>query len=126
MLARELAKALEEAPELAAFRETEDALLADPEAVRLIGEFEAGKRAVKFSKNKPPEEQMQLIEHFMAIEEQFNVHPLIQAYSRARDNLDLLMERINAVITYPITGAEAPPRKSGCGSGGEGGCGCGT
>lgn len=122
MLARELAAALEETPEVEAFRATEDALLADDEALAIVREYEAKKRAVKMSRGMPPEEQMRRVEAFLAIEEKFNAHPRIQAYWRARQELDQLLERLNAVITFPITGTEAPRRKGGCGSGG---CGCG-
>lgn len=123
MLARELAQAIEESPELLAYRETEDAVLADQEALDLIREYEAAKRSVKRSKTKPPAEQMLLVERFMTIEERFNAHAVIQAYWEARVNLDSFMDRINAVVTYPITGEEAPKVKGGCGS--SGGCGCG-
>jgi cell fate (sporulation/competence/biofilm development) regulator YlbF (YheA/YmcA/DUF963 family) len=129
-LARELAKAIEESDELQAYRTTEDAVLADDEALVLIRDYEAAKRAVKFSKQRPAEEQMLLVNRFMEIEEQFNTHPVIQAYWNARTSLDAFMDRVNAVVTFPITGEEAPKIKGGacssgggCGSGGS--CGCG-
>jgi cell fate (sporulation/competence/biofilm development) regulator YlbF (YheA/YmcA/DUF963 family) len=123
MLARELAEAIEESPELIAYRRTEDAVLEDQEALDLIREYEAAKRAVKRSKTAPPEKQMALVSRFMEIEERFNAHPTIQAYWEARVALDAFLDRINAVVTFPITGQEAPKVKGGCGSGG--GCGCG-
>ncbi|MFZ5827481.1 MAG: YlbF family regulator [Bacillota bacterium] len=124
MLARELAQAIEESPELLEYRRTEDAVLADPEALTLIRDYEAAKRAVKKSKTKPPEEQMLLVSRFMEIEERFNAHETIQAYWTARVNLDSFLDKINAVVTFPITGQEEPKVKGGCSSGG-GGCGCG-
>gem|GEM_PF-1910931 len=124
-LARELAKAIEETDELVRYRETEDAVLADNEALDLIRDYEAAKRAVKMSKTAPPEQQVLLINGFMALEERFDAHPTIQAYWDARTRLDAFMDRVNAVVTFPITGEEAPKVKGGaCGSGG-GGCGCG-
>jgi cell fate (sporulation/competence/biofilm development) regulator YlbF (YheA/YmcA/DUF963 family) len=122
-IARELAEAIEASAELQRYRETEDAVLADEEALEIIRQYEAAKRAVKMSKNKPAEEQMLLINRFMAIEERFNNHPTIQAYWNARVELDAFLDKINAVVTFPITGTEAPKVKGGCGSGG--GCGCG-
>lgn len=125
MLARELAQAIAETPELQEYRRTEDLVLADPEALDLIRDYEAAKRAVKYSKNRPPEQQQVLVERFMTIEERFNTHPTIQAYWTARVAVDEFMDRVNAVVTFPITGSEAPKVKGGaCGSGG-GGCGCG-
>lgn len=125
LIARELAMAVEESPELLEFRRTEDAVLADGEALDLIRDYEESKRAVKFSKTKPPAEQAVLIEEFMAIEERFNQHPVIQAHWAARERLDAFLDRVNAVVTYPITGREEPKAKGGgCGSSG-GGCGCG-
>jgi cell fate (sporulation/competence/biofilm development) regulator YlbF (YheA/YmcA/DUF963 family) len=123
-LARELAKAIEETDELALYRTTEDAVLADQEALDLIRDYEAAKRAVKKSKTMPPEQQVALVTRFMEIEERFNTHPTIQAYWNARTSLDSFMDRINAVVTFPITGEEAPKVKGGACSSGGGGCGC--
>lgn len=124
MLARELAQAIEESPELQEYRRTEDAVLEDQAALDLIREYEAAKRAVKKSKTKPPDQQMLLVSRFMEIEEQFNAHPTIQAYWTARVALDSFMDHVNAVVTFPITGQEAPKVKGGaCSSGGS--CGCG-
>lgn len=123
LLARELAEAIEESPELERYRRTEDAVLADDEALVLIREYEVAKRSVKKSKTAPPAEQMLLVERFMEIEERFNSHEVIQAYWSARVALDDLLEKVNAVVTFPITGTEEPKVKSGgCSSGG--GCGC--
>lgn len=124
MLARELAEAIEESPQLQEYRQTEDAVLADPDALNLIRDYEAAKRSVKRSKTKPPDEQMLLVSRFMEIEERFNTHETIQAYWNARVTLDSFLDRINAVVTFPITGQEEPKVKGGCGSSG-GGCGCG-
>lgn len=121
IIARELAEAIEASPELEAFRRAEDAVLADDAALALIREYEDRKRAVKLSRGKPAEEQQRLVEAFLAVEEQFNQNPVIQAYWQARVNLDEFLDRINAVVTFPITGTLAPPRRSGCG----GGCSCG-
>lgn len=124
MLARDLAEAIEESPQLVEYRRTEDAVLEDQEALDLIRTYEAAKRSVKQSKTKPPEEQMQLVSRFMEIEERFNSHEVIQAYWTARVNLDAFLDRINAVVTFPITGQEEPRVKGGCSTSG-GGCGCG-
>ena len=128
-LARELAKAIEESQVMDEYRRTEDAVLADDEALVLIREYEAAKRSVKKSKTAPPEQQMLLLNRFMEIEEQFNTHPTIQAYWNARTTLDAFLDRINAVVTYPITGQDEPKVKGGaCSTGGScstgGGCGC--
>src|SRR2546428_11087732 len=77
LIARELAEAIEESPEIQRFRETEDTVLQDEGAVQLIREYEAAKRSVKKSKTKPPEEQIMLVQRFMEIEEQFNNHEVI-------------------------------------------------
>jgi cell fate (sporulation/competence/biofilm development) regulator YlbF (YheA/YmcA/DUF963 family) len=131
-IARDLAEAIADSPQMEEYRRTEDAVLADDEALVLIREYEVAKRSVKFSKSQPPAEQIALVERFMQIEEQFNTHPVIQAYWTARVSLDSFMDRVNAVVTFPITGTDAPKIKGGacstgggCGSGGGGGCGCG-
>lgn len=129
LIARELAEAIEESEEIRRYRETEDAVLQDEAAIELIRTYEAAKRSVKKSKTKPPAEQIALVQRFMEIEEQFNNHEVIQAYWTARVTLDALLEKVNYVVTYPITGAEAPKTGGGCSSGGGGcstggGCGC--
>lgn len=128
-LARELAKALEETDEMVAYRTTEDAVLEDQEALDLIRDYETAKRAVKKSKAMPPEQQAALVTRFMQIEERFDSHPTIQAYWNARTRLDAMLDRINAVVTFPITGQDEPKVKGGaCSTGGScstgGGCGC--
>lgn len=123
-IARELAQAIEESPELLEYKRTEDAVLADDEAVALIHTYEASKRDVKRSKGQPQDVQIALVERFMAVEEQFNSHEVIQAHWNARTRLDSFLDRVNAVVTFPITGEEAPKVKGGCGSSG-GSCGCG-
>lgn len=123
-VARELAEAIEESPELLAYRTGEDAVLADDEALVLIREYEVAKRAVKKSKTLPPEKQIALVNRFMEIEERFNNHEVIQTYWDARVKLDSFLDRINSVVTFPITGQEEPKVKGGaCSTGG--GCGCG-
>ncbi len=125
ILARDMARLIEETPELQRFRETEEALLTNDEAVTLVREYEERKKAVKFSRDQTQAEQMRLIEEFMAVEDRYNANALIQAHWQARTELDLLLEHLNAVITFPLTGTEAPKVRGGnCGSGG-GGCGCG-
>lgn len=120
--ARDLAEAIAESEELSEYRQTEDAVLADDEALALIREYEVAKRAVKKSKTKPPAEQIALVTRFMEIEERFNADPVIQAYWNARVRLDAMLDRVNAVVTFPITGSEEPKAKGGCSTGG---CGCG-
>jgi cell fate (sporulation/competence/biofilm development) regulator YlbF (YheA/YmcA/DUF963 family) len=122
-IARQLSEALEETPELQEYRRTEDAVLADDAAIDLIREYENKKRTVKRSKGKTPQEQMEAVTDFMEVESRFEAHEVIQAYWAAREKIDALLDRLNAVITFPITGSEAPKQKGGCGSSG-GGCGC--
>ncbi|MFO7172475.1 MAG: YlbF family regulator [Bacillota bacterium] len=130
LLARQLAEALEEAEPIRRFREAEDAVLADDEAVEIVRLYEARKRAVKFSRYLPREEQERRIQAFLEIEEKFNSHPKIQALWKAREELDRFMDELNRVITYPITGEDAPKIRGACGTSGGGcgsvgGCGCG-
>jgi cell fate (sporulation/competence/biofilm development) regulator YlbF (YheA/YmcA/DUF963 family) len=120
-LARDLAEAIEESEELYTFRVTEDAVLADDEALALIREYEVARRALAKAKKAPLQEQMLLGERFMGIEAQFQNHPIIQAYWTARTEMDAYMERINAIVTFPITGDDTPKVRSSSGGGS-----CGT
>jgi cell fate (sporulation/competence/biofilm development) regulator YlbF (YheA/YmcA/DUF963 family) len=121
-IARALAQAIEQSDEIEAYRRTEQTILDDPEAIILIREYELSKRAVKKSKHLSPIEQLPLLERFMTVEAQFNEDAVIQSYWNARTGLDAFMDRVNAVVTFPFTGEDAPKIKGGCGSGGS--CGC--
>ena len=127
-LAREMAELMADRPEVIALRETEDALLADPESVALVREYENVKRAVKKTKGLPKDEQLAAITVFMAVEDRWNENALIQAYWTARENMDRLMENLNQIITFPIHGEEewSGGRKTGCSTGDGGGCGSGS
>ncbi len=127
-LAREMAELMASRPEVIALRQSEDALLADAESVRLVREYEDAKRAVKRTKGLPKEEQMKAIMAFMPLEDSWNENPLIQAYWAARENMDRLMENLNQIITFPLHGDEewSGGRKTGCSGGDSGGCSCGS
>lgn len=131
-LAHEMADLLAERPEVIELQDSEDALHNDPAAVALVKEYEKKKRAVKMSKTKTKDEQLALITEFMDVEDRWNASQVIQRYYTAREQIDLFMENLNLIITYPVTGEEFPTggRKTGCSSGG-GGCssdggGCGS
>jgi cell fate (sporulation/competence/biofilm development) regulator YlbF (YheA/YmcA/DUF963 family) len=121
-LARELSQALAQCEELQAWQEAEDAMLNDPEAMAIIDAYEQSKKHLKVAARQGMQAMEAAMNAFMDAEERLNNHPGIQAYKAARDRLDALVEQLNAIITFPIFGEEAPKRV-GCGSGG--GCGGG-
>lgn len=123
-LARELSRALAASPELVAFHQAEDDLFADPGAMALIDAFEQAKKAVKTAIPQGPAAAEAALTHQMDLQDRMDRHALIRRYKQTRDNLDRLVENLNAIITFPIYGEDTPARTSGCGGGGCGG-GCG-
>ena len=123
MLARELAEAIAETPELQEYRRTEDAVLADPEAVALIQEYEAAKSGEAF-RGRPRRSSRPWSNGSWPSRSGSTPTRPFRPTGTPGWRCDAFMDRLNAVITFPITGQEAPKTKGGaCGSGG--GCGCG-
>lgn len=125
--ARELSELLAESEEVAEFTAAEEAMLNDPEATRLLKEAEEAKQYTHFTAATRDKALMdRAMADFYKAEEAQREYPPIRRYNEAKDALQVLLDRLNAIITYPITGTENPTGGGGgCGSGGgcsSGGC----
>lgn len=125
--ARELSELLADSEEVAEFTAAEEAMLNDPEASRLLKEAEEAKQYTHFTAATRDKALMdRAMEDFYKAEEAQREYPPIRRYNEAKDALQVLLDRLNAIITYPITGNENPVGGGGgCGSGGgcsSGGC----
>lgn len=123
--ARELSELLAESEEVAEFIAAEEAMLNDPEATRLLKEAEEAKQYTHFTAATRDKALMdRAMADFYKAEEAQREYPPIRRYNEAKDALQVLLDRLNAIITYPITGTENPAGGGGgCGSGGcSGGC----
>ncbi|BDG59997.1 YlbF family regulator [Caldinitratiruptor microaerophilus] len=119
LLTRQLADALARTPEVERFRTTEEALLADPEAVRLVRRHGELRRRVASAGLLAPAERARVVREFLAVEAQYRNHPLIVAHQEARAELDRLVARISDILNFAVTGRLRPGGGAGC----PGGCG---
>lgn len=125
--ARELAELLAESEEVREFAAAEEAMLGDPEAGRLLQAAEEAKGYTHFTAKTQDKALMKrAMDDFYKAEAMQRDYPPIHRYNEAKDRLQYLLDRLNAIITYPITGSDAVKSGGGgCGSGGSCG-GCGT
>ncbi|MHB9093310.1 MAG: YlbF family regulator [Eubacteriales bacterium] len=117
--ASELADAIAECDELVAVRNAELAMNSDPEALKLIGEFQKKQQLVynaQMSGNELSDEDKKDIQE---IEGKMNDNPAIKAYMEASDKFEHLLKSVNTVIARAISGDE------GCGCGSDCGPECG-
>lgn len=121
LLTRQLADALARTPEVERFRSTEEALLADPEAVRLVRRHDELRRRIASAGALAPAERASVVQEFLAVEAQYRNHPLIVAHQEARADLDRLVARISDILNFAVTGRPRPAGGASC----PGGCGCG-
>ena len=124
--ARELSDLLAESEEVREFAAAEEAMLNDPEAARLLKEAEEAKGYTHFTAATRDKALMKrAMDDFYKAEAAQRDYPPIHRYNEAKDRLQYLLDRLNAIITFPITGSDSiTSGGGGCGSGGGscGGC----
>ena len=114
--ARELSELLEESEEVREFTAAEEAMLGDPDAMRLLKEAEEAKQYTHFTAaTRDKALSKRAMEDYYKAEAAQREYPPIKRYNEAKDRLQALLDRLNAIITCPITGTETP-------TGGGGGC----
>lgn len=119
--ARELSRLLEDTSELKEYLSAELQMLNDDGASELRLELERQEEEVRFHGPADPG-YSEALGMYLAAQAAWRERPSVKEYFRAQERLDQLLARINAVITYPITGDENPVPARGCGGCG-GGCG---
>lgn len=97
--AKELAAAISESQELKKMRDTEAAMMCDPEARKLVEEYqklqmEAMKNGSQFE--DLPEEDQKNIE---TIEEKMSQNEQIVAYMEAQEELEQILRSVNLIIS---------------------------
>lgn len=123
--ARELSDLLSESEEVREFAAAEEAMLNDPEAMRLLKEAEEAKQYTHFTATTRDKALMKRsMDDYHNADAAQRDYPPIRRYNETRERLQALLDRLNAIITFPITGSESVgPAGGGCGSGGScGGC----
>lgn len=118
--ANELAEAIANCDELAAMRDAELAMHRDPEAVKIIGEFQQKQQVVFNAQMGGGELSDQDRKEVEEIETKMSDNPAIRAYMDASDKFESLLKSVNLVIARAISGDE-----SSCGCGSSCGSDCG-
>ena len=120
--ANALAEALTESDELAAMRQAELVMNSNPEAEKIIAEFQEKQKQVYEIQMRGGELSDQDKKEIEAIESKMNGNPVIRAYMDATDEFENLLKSVNMIITRALSGEE----EQGCGCGSNCGSDCGS
>ncbi|MBR3502908.1 MAG: YlbF family regulator [Clostridia bacterium] len=104
---RELGEALMASEEYKAMKAAEDAAMADAEAAGLLDRYlEAKTKLEELLKNSDPDrdEIQALGESMQDLQSQFQSVPVIIEMTRTRDEFDGLIDQVNQVLHFIITG----------------------
>lgn len=125
---RELGDAIMQSEEYRAMKEAEDRAMKNPDAAAAMGDYMEARQKIEaiLEKDNPdPEELKKLSAEMDACQQRLSLIEDVQALTKAREDFSGLIEQVNQVLKFIITGQMEEP-KSGC-SGHCGGCGgCGT
>lgn len=116
--ARELAQAISQSEELKKMKDSEAAMMCDPEARKLVEAYqeiqmEAMKNGLQF--DQLSEEQQKKLEE---LDEKMSQNKHIAAYMEAQDSLEQILRSVNLIITSALNDNEG----SSCPSSGCAGC----
>ncbi len=125
---RELGDAIMQSEEYRTMKEAEDRAMANADAASAMGQYvEARQRieALLETENPDPEQLKKLSAEMDDHQQRLSLIDDVQTLTEARENFSNLIEQVNQVLKFIITGQLAEP-KSSCG-GSCGSCGgCGT
>lgn len=112
--ARELAQAISQSEELAKMRDSEAAMMCDPEARKLVEEYqeiqmEAIKNGQQFG-DLSEEKQKKLEE----LDEKMSQNPQIVAYMEAQEKLEQILRSVNLIISGALNEGDGSCPSSGC------------
>lgn len=112
--ALELSKLLALTEELQAYAAAEAAMLNDEEVRELRRKVDDAEWAIKEQKDEPGVDGSDLLTRLYLAKGKWQKHPKVVAYYKAQHELQRLLDRINEVITFPISGEQDPTDPS-CG-----------
>lgn len=126
---RELGDAIMQSEEYRAMKDAEDRAMKNPDAAGAMGEYMEARQKIEslLEKDNPDPEQLKKLSAEMdACQQRLSLIEDVQVLTEARENFSGLIEQVNQVLKFIITG-QMEEAKSGC-SGHCGGCGggCGT
>lgn len=119
-----LGEAIQRSEEFQAMRAAEEAVMRDPETATVYSEFMTRRTQIQEALSEENPDHAALAEQSRALQdlqETLGVMPLVQQMTRARADFTNMMQQVNQVLRFLVTG-EMEEEESGCG--GEcGGCG---
>ncbi len=126
---RELGEALMQSEEYLAMKAMEDRAMGNSEAAETMGMYMEKKQTLEemLMSEDPDAEQLRALSAQMdELQEQLQMIDDIRELTEARNNFSNLIEQVNGVLRFIITGETADEDEGGCGAGGCEGCsGCG-
>jgi cell fate (sporulation/competence/biofilm development) regulator YlbF (YheA/YmcA/DUF963 family) len=125
---RELGDAIMQSEEYKAMKEAEDRAMANAEAAAAMGQYMEARQKIEalLEKDNPdPEALKKLSAEMDGTQQRLSLIDDVQTLTEARESFSSLIEQVNQVLKFIITGQMEEP-KSSCG-GGCGSCGgCGS
>lgn len=119
-----LGEAIQRSEEFRAMRQAEEAVMRDPGTATIYSEFMTRRTQVQEALSQENPDHAALAEQSEALQsmqEALGLMPLIQQMTRARAEFTTMMEQVNQVLRFLVTG-DMGEEESGCG-GKCGGCG---
>ncbi len=104
--ARALGKEIRKTEEYKELERTTGNVQSDPEANRLIEEIQKIQQQLQFSQQSGVQPSQEQIDQFNDAKEKMDASLTIQAYSKARNNFDQLMQNVNSAISEGINPQE--------------------
>ncbi len=127
--ARTLGEAIQQSEEYQTMRRAEDASMRDAVAATLMGDFATHKGAVEAVLSAENPDPRVIAEHsheMERIQTELSAMPVIQEMTAARAAFTDMMNQVNQVLRFMVTGDMEDTTSSGCGGSGCSGCsGCG-
>lgn len=126
---RELGEALMQSEEYQAMKALEDRAMGNKEAADTMGQYMEKKQTLEemLMSEDPDAEQLRALSAQMdELQEHLQMIDDIRELTEARNQFSNLIEQVNGVLRFIITGEMADEEEGGCGAGGCEGCsGCG-
>ena len=122
---RELGAAIMQSEEYKVMKVAEDRAMANADAAAAMSQYMEARQNIEalLEKDNPdPEALKKLSAEMDQTQERLSLIDDVQALTEARENFSNLIEQVNQVLKFIITGQMTEP-KSGCGGGCSGGCG---
>jgi len=124
---RELGDAIMQSEEYKAMKEAEDRAMANADAAEAMGQYMEARQKIEAAleqENPDPEMLKRLSGEMDLTQQKLSLIDDVQALTEARENFSNLIEQVNQVLKFIITGQMSDPKQE-CGGdcGGCGGCG---